>query len=61
MNTRKYKDAIMWVAGIAGQKLHTSFYDITEKYLKSYKKLAVQARKYGSIRKRDADPILVLL
>ena len=57
MDTRKYKDAIMWGAGIAGQKLHTSFYDATEKYLKSYKKLAVKARKDGNIHERAADPI----
>ena len=51
----------MWGTMIAGQKLYKTFYNATEKYLKSYKKLAVQARKDKNIHKRAADPITFLL
>ena len=57
MDIRKYKDAVMWGAGVADEKLPTSFYESTEKYLKSYKKLAVQARKDGNMAERASDPI----
>ena len=45
MDIRKYKDAILWGAGVVDEKLPTSFYEDIDKYLKSYKKLAVQAKK----------------
>ena len=38
MDIRKYKDAIMWGAGVADEKLPTSFYDASNKYLESCKK-----------------------
>ena len=35
----------MWDAGVVDEKLPTSFYEASDKYLKSYKKLTMQARK----------------
>ena len=35
MDVRTYKDAAMWGVGVAKEKLPTSFYEATEKYLKS--------------------------
>ena len=47
----------MWGAGILGEKLPTSFYEVSDKYLKSYKKLAIQARKDGNMEEKASDPI----
>ena len=35
MDTRKYKDAILWGAGVVNKTLPTSFYDAIDTYLKS--------------------------
>ena len=50
MNIQKYKDAVMWGAVIAKEKFPTSFYEASDKYLKSYKRLAIQARKDGNMQ-----------
>jgi hypothetical protein len=59
---RKYKDAILWGATIAGEQLPTKFYEeIDNKYLASYKKLVIDAKKKGTIDETAADPITVTL
>ena len=35
---RKYKDAILWAASMAEERLPTTFYEEIEKFLKGYKK-----------------------
>jgi hypothetical protein len=54
---RKYKDAILWAASMAKERLPTTFYEEIEKYLKGYKKELVKARKEGNTDERAADPI----
>lgn len=58
---RKFKDAILWASGVAEEDLPTSFYKQIEDYLKSYKKVAVQAKKKGETEDKAADPITVTL
>ena len=57
MDARKYKEAIMQGTGVAEEKLPIAFYVYTDKYLSSYKKLVVQAKKDGNMIERSADPI----
>ena len=49
MDTRKYKDAILWGAKVLDAKLPISFYEDIDNYLKSYKKVAVQTQKHGNM------------
>lgn len=54
---RKYKDAILWGAKTVGERLPTSFYEEVDKYLESYKKLFIKAKKAGNTDEQEADPI----
>ena len=56
-DVRKYKDAILWAASMAEERLPTTFYEEIEKFLKGYKKELVQARRAGNTDERAADPI----
>jgi hypothetical protein len=58
---RKYKDAILWGALTAKEKLPTSFYTGIEAYLKSYKRLTQNAKKKGNLDETSSDPITVAL
>jgi hypothetical protein len=58
---RKYKDAILWAARMAEERLPTTFYEEIEKFLKGYKKELVKARRDGNTDERAADPILFAL
>ena len=60
-DTRKYKDAILWGAMIAGERLPTKFYEEMDKYLASYKKLVIDAKKKGLVDETSADPITMTL
>ena len=60
-DVRKYKDAILWGATVAGERLPTKFYEEIDKCLASYKKLVVDAKKKGTIDESSADPITVTL
>lgn len=60
-DTRKYKDAILWGARTAGERLPTAFYEEMDKYLASYKKQFVKARKEGEVDEQQADPITFTL
>jgi hypothetical protein len=42
MDLWKYKDAIMWAASMAEERLPTTFYEEIEKFLKGYKKELVK-------------------
>ena len=44
MDARKHKDAVVWGAGVADEKLPTGFYDASNECLKIYKKIAVQEK-----------------
>ena len=48
-------------AGLVKEKFLTSFYEASEKCLKSYKHLAIQARTDGNMAERLSDSILFLL
>jgi hypothetical protein len=54
---RKYKDAILWAASMAEERLPTTFYEEIEKFLKGYKKEFVKARRDGNTDERAAGPI----
>ena len=58
---RKYKDAVMWGAQVAGERLPTKFYKEMDKYLLSYKKQFIKAKKDGDVDETEADPIPVTL
>ena len=58
---RKYKDAILWGAKTAKQRLPTTFYEEIDKYLASYKKLVVSEKKKGNVDETAADPITATL
>jgi hypothetical protein len=60
-DVRKYKDAIMWGANVAGERLPVSFYKEMDMYLASYKKLFIKAKKEGEVDEKEADPIPVSL
>ena len=54
---RKYKDAIMWGAKIAKQRLPTAFYESFENFLAAYKNELAQGKKDGKVEELAADPI----
>ena len=54
---RKYKDAILWAARMAEERLPTTFYEEIEKFLEGYKKELVKAQRDGNTDERAADPI----
>jgi hypothetical protein len=58
---RKYKDAILWAASMAEERLPTTFYEEIEKFLKGYKNELVKAWRDGNIDERAAGPILFAL
>ena len=60
-NVRKFKDAILWGAKITDTLLPMSFHQQMERFLNSYKKEEVQAKKIGNVDERSADPIPVSL
>ena len=60
-DVRKYKDAIMWGANVAGERLPVSFFVEMDQYLASYKKIFIKAKKQGEVDEKEADPIPVSL
>ena len=54
---RKYRDAVLWGAKIAGHHLPSSFYDSMEVYLQAYKKKFATAKKQGHVDEYSTDPI----
>jgi hypothetical protein len=54
---RKYHDAIMWGSQQAKQLLPRAYYDDIEKFLISYRKETVDAKKEGELDEQEADPI----
>ena len=53
----KYHDAILWGSQQAKQLLPRAYYDEIEKFLTSYKKETVDAKKEGKLDEQEADPI----
>jgi len=58
---RKYKDAILWGAKVAQQRLPTSFYKEIDGHIASYKKVYIKAKKVGDVDEKEADPIPLTL
>jgi len=58
---RKYRDAILWGAEIAGHRLPTNFYEEMDKFKVSYKRQFINAKKTGDVDEAGADPISVTL
>jgi hypothetical protein len=54
---RKYHDAILWGSQQAKQLLPRGYYDAIEKFLTSYRKETVDAKKEGKLDEQEADPI----
>jgi hypothetical protein len=54
---RKYSDAIMWGSRQASQLLPRGYYEEIEKFLTSYKKEIVAAKRDGKLDEQEADPI----
>jgi hypothetical protein len=54
---RKYHDAILWGSQQAKQLLPRAYYDEIEKFLTSYRKETVDAKKEGKLDEQEADPI----
>jgi hypothetical protein len=54
---RKYHDAILWGSQQAKQVLPRAYYDDIEKFLTSYRKETVDAKKEGKLDEQEADPI----
>jgi hypothetical protein len=61
MDQPKYKDAILWSASMAEERLPTTFYKEIEKFLKGYKKELVKAWRDGNTDEQAAGPILFAL
>ena len=57
MDVRKYKEAILWAASMAEERLPTTFYEEIEKFLKGYKKELVKAWRDSNTDEQAADPI----
>jgi hypothetical protein len=51
----------MWGANVSGERLPISFFEEFDKFLGSYKKIFVKAKKEGDVDEREADPIPVSL
>jgi hypothetical protein len=60
-NLHKYKDAIMWDAKTASQRLPTSFYEMMDSFLGGFKKAFVQEKKKGNVDENSSDPITLAL
>jgi hypothetical protein len=58
---RKYGDAVMWGAQIAGQRLPTEYYEEMDRFKASYKKEYAGAKKDGPIEENEAEPITAKL
>jgi hypothetical protein len=54
---RKYHNAILWGSQQAKQLLPRAYYDDIEKFLTSYRKETVDAKKEGKLDEQEADPI----
>jgi hypothetical protein len=54
---RKYNDAILWGSHQASQLLPRGHYDEIEKFLTSYRKEIVAAKRDGKLDEQEADPI----
>ena len=61
VDIRKYKDAVLWGAEIAGERLPLSFYKEIEIFLKGYKRETAKAKKHGGVEDKAADPISTTL
>jgi hypothetical protein len=61
VNTRKYKDAIVWGSKEKKEPLPPSFYDEIDTYLNSFKKVTRNAAKEGKLDEQQADPITMTL
>lgn len=56
-DSRKYKDAILWGAQVAGERLPVQFHEKMDSFLQAYKKEVQQAKKKGMVEETAADPI----
>lgn len=56
---RKYKDAIMWAAGISELLLPAKVYAMYDKFMAGYKREYTVAKKKGNVDEMSADPIPV--
>jgi hypothetical protein len=54
---RKYHDAILWGSQEASQLLPKDYYFEMDKFLQSYRKETVDAKKEGKLDEQEADPI----
>jgi hypothetical protein len=54
---RKYNDAILYGAKQASQLLPRGYYDEIERFLSSFRKETVEAKKEGKLDEQEADPI----
>ena len=61
VDIRKYKDAVLWGAEIAGERLPLSFYKEIEIFLKGYKRETAKAKRHGGVEDKAADPISTTL
>ena len=57
INLQKYRDAIQWGSREAKEPLPSSFFNETEKFMKSYKKEEATKKKDGLRDDKTADPI----
>jgi hypothetical protein len=54
---RKYNDAILWGSQQASELLPRGYYEEIDKFLTSYRKETVDAKKDGKLDEQEADPI----
>jgi hypothetical protein len=54
---RKYHDAILWGASETHSLLPRAYFDEMDKFLQSYRKETVDAKKEGKLDEQEADPI----
>jgi hypothetical protein len=54
---RKYRDAILWGAQSADERLPSRFFEEMDVYLRAYKNKFAQARKKGDVDEYATDPI----
>ena len=61
VDLRKFKDAILWGAEIANERLPLPFYKEMGTFLNAYKRETAKAKKKGGVEDKSADPISTTL
>ena len=61
IHMRKYRDALVWGAKIAGEQLSDELYTEYDRFIAAYKKEFIKATKEGKTEQNSCDPIPFLV